>query len=200
MDNFSCPRTCPKFGDRWCRFRPILDFIGPIRVDSETVRITVQLKDHEAVKAAVLELGGEILGIGKHKLFSTTQEGLGFRLKNWRFPLVLGGDDGTQLYYDDYNGRWGNKDDLKALEGEYSIQVAMTRARNLGWQSERIPDGLKVYHPGGGHMEVLRSGTAEAFGFNGVGCHDALVSLGIDGAVTAKAEMCKVENKIMQQF
>lgn len=198
-DNFTCPRTCPQFGDRWCRFRPILDHIGPILVDSETVRIVVKIKDRVALEEAVKELGGTMIGEGIHSVYTNKIFGLGFRLPKWRYPLVLGGDDGS-LSYDNYGGTWGDAKDIDRLNGEYSLQVAASRARDLGWQHEKTSEGLRVYHPNGGHMEVTRHGSAEAFGFNGVGCHDALLALGVEGTVTAKPELGRVECKVGQQI
>src|SRR5207249_1046797 len=86
MLTFDCPRTCPRYGDRWCRFRPLLDCLGPIQVDSHTARIRVEYRDPELLKGAVLSLGWKWLGFARHHLFESEQIGHGFQPTGWKFP------------------------------------------------------------------------------------------------------------------
>ncbi|MFL5342753.1 MAG: hypothetical protein ACJ8F7_21685, partial [Gemmataceae bacterium] len=145
---FDCPRTCPTFGDRWCRFRPLLDALGPVRVDSHTARIKVEYTDPEALRRAVEAMGGVWYGRGHFDLFDTEQDGLGFRLpfangwtaalnprqtarpgepSYWYHPIVLR-DDG-ELAYDEYGGAWGDPAQLQLLKAEYATAVVETRAQ-----------------------------------------------------------------------
>jgi hypothetical protein len=183
---FSCPRTCPAAGDRWCRFRPVLDALGPVRVDSHTVRVAVELRDADALAAAVAALGGQWLGQGEHALYERPEVGLGFRLAGWRYPLVLRAD-GT-LAYDDYQGRWGRVADLDRLQGEYTLALAERRCADLGWQCERQGDRLIVYHPAGGTLTVTAGGEVDADGFVGQGCHDAILTLDLGRVTEAQAK------------
>jgi len=191
---FTCPRTCPRYGDAWCRFRPILDAIGPVKVNSETVTLNVQFQDESAITTAIQAIGGTVLGKGLHKIFDGHYNGLGFTLPNWRKRLVVTADG--KLQYDDYRGAWGNVKDLDRLKSEYSIGVAETKARELGWAFQRESEGLKVFHPAGGEILLRGDLTAEAFGFHGVGCHESLMALGIDGAFAPKAEFNEVQAKV----
>ncbi len=194
QSNFTCPRTCPLVGAFWCRFRPVLDQIGPVRVHSHTATVKVDFADPDALRAAVLAMGGKWLGEGMHRLFSTQHTGLGFTLPGWSYALVA--EKAGTLAYDDFNGHWGNPADLERLKAEYAVSKAETAALALGWQCERTAEGLTVYHPSGGHLTVTGA-TAEAHGFHGQGCHDALLSLGLNlQGLEAKPEFTQVAAEI----
>ncbi len=190
MQPFTCDRTCPLHNETWCRFRPVLDVLGPVQVNSHTVQVKVQLKDPEALKLAVESMSGTWIGMGDHWM-NETHRGHAFKLPNWYKMLILKADG--ELVFDDYKNRWGDVRDIEKLKAEYSISKAILAAQGQGWQYERVPEGLKVYHPSSGHMIIGRNGTAEAFGFSGVGCHDSLMALGIEGEFTAKEELGQVK-------
>jgi len=172
---FTCLRTCPLAGDRWCRFRAVTDQIGSVLVDSHTARIKVEYADAASLQAAVAALGGTWLGHGNHRLFEGQAMGHGFTLPGWQYPIVL--QDG-ELSYDDYSGAWGNVADLERLKVAYTIAKAEQAALMQGWQCERTQDGLTIYHPAGGTL-AIKSGTIDANGFQGQGCHEAILALGL---------------------
>ena len=164
---FSCQRTCTPGHD--CRFTPILRAIGRARVVSHTTRVEVELRDPSALSTAVLKMGGTILGQGHHSLFSTREEGYGFKIPGWMYPLILRNDH--SLAFDSYNGAWGNEADIAKLTAHYAIEAARQAADMQGWNSEEQHDGsLKIEHPSGAHMTVQADGTVEAFGFIGSAC------------------------------
>lgn len=205
---FNCPRTCPQFNDRWCRFRPVLDVLGPIQVDSHTAKVQVEYTDPEALKCAVERMGGIWLGHGEYSLGDTEQKGYGFRLPMangrtkidgkgyWYHPLVLC-DDG-QLAYDEFGGVWGDVKQLPVLKAEYAMAAVETAAANQGWQSERTSEGLVVYHPQGGRLTYSNQGVLEAHEFVGTGCHDAMLQLGLNlTGLTAKPEYAMQKAQVM---
>jgi hypothetical protein len=193
--NFVCPRTCPLVGQRWCRFRPVLDRLGPVRADSHTARIEVDFTDPASFQAAVESLGGTWLGAGTHRLFEGEVAGLGFRLPDWQYPLVLQGDG--QLAYDDYRGCWGNVRDLERLKGAYALCAAEQAARAQGWLTERTGEGLLIHHPTGGTLTVTAGGAVDANGFCGQGCHEAVLQLGLPVTeVQAKPEFGQVAAEV----
>lgn len=197
LKSFDCPRTCPLHNETFCRFRPILDAIGPVHANSHTVSIKVKLQNKEALKASVESMNGTWLGEGTHNLYGSQRyTGVGFTLPNWAYPLVL--EETGELKFDTYRGKPNCRADIDLLNSEYSMQVATIQANSVGWQHERCAEGLKVHHPGSGYMIVGRNGVAEAFGFQGKGCHDALTQLGIDGDFTAKPELNDVQAKVEQ--
>ena len=175
---FDCDRTCPFYERRdWCRFNPLISAIGnKAMVTSHTATVSADYATNkEALKKAVLAMGGQWLGAGIHKLYENDEVGIGFRLPKWRFPLCLR-QDGT-LAYDDYNGRWGTTSDLGLLESHYTRAGIQARADELGWTCQDDGDSLLIFHPSGGTLAVNKSGQLETDGFIGSGCHDAAAQL-----------------------
>jgi len=188
---FSCPRTCPSAGTYFCRFRPLLDRVGPWKANSHTVTVKVEYTDVDALRAAVERMGGIWYGYNeRHDLYDTKQPGYGFRLpmvdgihvntdgkRYWYHPIVLRNDG--DLAYDAYGGLWGDLGQLESLKTEYTIAVCERQAVALGWQAERTAEGLTIYHPTGGQMTVNAAGMIDAAGFKGAACHDAIMQLGL---------------------
>lgn len=187
---FTCPRSCPSARTHWCRFNALFRLIGAPRVHSHTVRVKVDFTDADALRAAVRALNWKWLGQGKHQLYgSNAATGHAFQIPNWRFPCVL--DAAGELHYDDYNGNWGNVADLEQLRAAYLSTRVETAASLLGWQTERTPQGVTVYHPQGGVLTVSHDGVCDTTGFTGTGCHEAREQLGLqaDGAAINKSEI-----------
>lgn len=179
MDNFTCPRTCAFM--ELCRFQPILSAVGSAGVYSHTVKVKVDMTDTETLRRAVEGMGGRWIGQGTHAMFAgQSATGLGFTLPNWRYPLTV--DSAGELHYDDYHGSWGNVADLATLRAEYAFSRAETAAVEQGWQTERTADGLRVYHPSGGILDLSKTMLCETTGFIGSGCHDARLQLGLPAA------------------
>lgn len=175
---FDCPRTCPAFEARdVCRFNLLFSALGVSRVvNSHTTRVSVEFRHADILADAVRALGGSMIGPGAHKLFDRSIiEGVAFNLPRWRFPLIA--TESGQLAYDDFGGSWGDKRDVDRLQVEYSLRCAESAAQSLGWVSERCAEGLRIYHPNGGHLIVGADASVEAFGFHGVGCHDATAEI-----------------------
>jgi hypothetical protein len=194
---FNCDRTCPLYEQvDLCRFNPVFKAIGPVTVTSHTATIKCAFNNPDALAAAVDAMGGKYLGRGIHKLFGSNKaEGLGFTLPGWRYPLVANGE---ALSYDDYNGSWGNVQDIERLKAEYSYRVAEQAAMAQGWATERTEQGLVIHHPSGGTMLVGTAGV-DASGFLGVGCHEAIMALGLEyDQLTAKPEYGQVQANIEQ--
>lgn len=184
MPRFDCPRTCAR--QEICRFQALWAAMGPTKVYSHTVRVAVDYgRSPDALQAAVLRMGGTWLGQGRHKLYEAAENGLGFTLPGWHYPVVLRADG--SLASDDYQGQWGNPADLQTLAKGYALQAARAAAEAQGWMVEETEDGLRVYHPLGGSLTVAADGTVEAFGFDGVGCHDATTTLA--DAIGARREV-----------
>lgn len=175
---FDCPRTCPQFETRdRCRFNSLFASAGvSAAVSSVTVSVAVEFRRLDALTAAVERLGGRVLGFGDWKLYeSETVSGFGFTLPNWRFPLVC--NAAGKLSFDDFEGRWGDPAVVETLRGEYAISAAELAAAAVGWTAERTADGLRVFHPAGGWLDVAKSGAIDAVGFRGVGCHSSAATL-----------------------
>lgn len=164
---------------------------------SHTVKVKVQLSDTDSLSAAVIAMGGSLLGVASHKLYGGNVQGFGFRLPNWRYPLVL--QPSGELAYDDYNGRWGNVSDIDKLTGRYAIHRAHQAAEQLGWMAEFCAEGLRVYHPSGGTL-VVTADQVDALGFSGGACAQASQQLseamGKQVEATVKPEFYEQEQEI----
>lgn len=195
--DFDCPRTCPHFERQdVCRFNAIFDKLGSAVVNSHTVKIKTEFRDDDTLAHAVRSLGGQVLGRSTHKLYERSETGFGFTLPGWRYPLVVTQDG--QLAYDDYRGSWGNVKDLDRLKSEYVLATAEQAAMQQGWLTQRDGETLTVFHPTGGTLVVTPNG-AEANGFLGSGCHDALMALNLPmDQWQAKPEFSQVACEIQQ--
>jgi hypothetical protein len=199
--NFSCQRTCQLVGKFFCKFRPILDLLGPVKVNSHTATIKVAYDDPKAFECAVLSLGGQWYGYGSYNLGDSTQQGYGFRLPMsgrtvgntgfWHHEIVLR-DDG-QLAFDEYGGVWGDVAGLAKLAGAYAVGKAKVQADLLGWQSEPVAGGgITIYHPSGGVLTITADSKVDFDGFMGSNCHKAAAELGlIEESVVMKEVGCQ---------
>ena len=192
---FDCARTCPHHerltrGLYLCRFNPLFSMIGAAEVHSHTVKVKCEITDPRALESAVRSLGWTWHGLKTHQLYSQNREhGHGFTPPNWRFPVVL--TDSASLAFDNYNGAWGDAQDLETLKSAYLSAKIETSAAALGWQCERTPQGITVYHPSGGRLDITSAGLCDTTGFTGTACHEAREALGLatDGPAQNKNEI-----------
>lgn len=153
---------------------------------SHTITVQIEMRDRDAIAAAVTRMGGRVIGEGTHHLYGGEETGYAIHLEGWRYPMVIR-EDGT-LCYDDYHGRWGDPQDIDELQAEYALARAEQECHRLGWYCERQDDGaLLVYHPDGGTLRIEAGGTIDAAGFSGAGCAAATAPLAAAlGSVTAE--------------
>jgi hypothetical protein len=97
---------------------------------SHTMNIQLELHDRDALEAACQRLGLTMTE-GRHKLYSTTEEGIAISLPGWKYPVVIK-EDGS-VAYDNYNGNWGNIQELNKLKAFYGLEKAKAEARKKGY-------------------------------------------------------------------
>jgi hypothetical protein len=98
---------------------------------SHIVTIRTEIRDAAAVDAVCRRLG---LPQPVHEtvpLFSGERTGYTVRLPDWRYPVVCDLAQGT-LAYDDYEGRWGEREHLDRFLQAYAIEKATLEARRHG--------------------------------------------------------------------
>ncbi|MEQ8786547.1 MAG: DUF1257 domain-containing protein [Pirellulaceae bacterium] len=108
---------------------------------SHITTLQVQMRDEQAIRAACQETGAEFLGRGVHTLFgSQTVEGVGFKLSQWRYPLVATED---ALKYDTFCSKAGAGGQLNQFRQSYAKQVVLAQARRKGQHvtEQRQADG-----------------------------------------------------------
>ena len=98
---------------------------------SHIVQIATQVKDGTAVRSACNRLRLPPPIQGTHRLFSGTVSGLGVQLPDWRYPVVCNLSSG-ELKYDDYGGRWGQRQHLDSFLQSYAVEKAKIEARRKG--------------------------------------------------------------------
>jgi hypothetical protein len=65
----------------------------------------------------------------KHRMYNTTEEGIGIRLRGWNYPVVI---NNGKVAYDNFNGRWGDLAELHKLQQAYAVESTLTKARASG--------------------------------------------------------------------
>ena len=158
---------------------------------SHTISVKVELRNREALESAVMALGGRVLGNGTYHLYGGSENGTGFTLPGWRYPLVA--TDSGELKFDSFGGAWGDESDLDRLKEYYALDAVRLEAERLGWYCEPSnTGGLLVHHPSGGTLSVTSSGAIDAAGFMGGGCDAA--SQQLEAALGRRVgQVCKPE-------
>ena len=98
---------------------------------SHILEIKTEVRDEAAVMAACSRLQYPHPTRGTFQLYSSTEEGLGIELPNWKYPVVANTDTG-ELRYDNYEGRWGSQEFLDQLLQIYAVEKAKIEARKKG--------------------------------------------------------------------
>ena len=65
------------------------------------------------------------------KLFSGEVNGLAVQLPDWRYPVVCETTSG-QVKFDNYNGRWGDQQELDRFLQVYTVEKTKLEARRKG--------------------------------------------------------------------
>ena len=109
---------------------------------SHIVQIKTQVRDAEAVHAACRRLGlGEPVQ-GTTRLYSNEVTGLAVQFPGWRYPAVCQLDTG-QIQFDNFQGNWGEQQELDRFLQSYSVEKAKLEARKRGHSvsEQQLQDG-----------------------------------------------------------
>lgn len=87
---------------------------------SQTVK--VEVKVGEALEAAAREMKAKNFSssVSSVRLYDGTYEGMFVHFEGWNYPVVFN-DRGA--IYDDYNGRWGKKEDVTRFQQVYAANA-----------------------------------------------------------------------------
>ena len=79
---------------------------------------------------------------GTATLFSAEATGLLVKLPDWLYPVVCDTATG-QVHYDNYNGAWGQQEQLDRFLQAYAVERAHIEARKQGHSAfeQVLPDG-----------------------------------------------------------
>jgi hypothetical protein len=84
-----------------------------------------------AVQAACRRLGLPAAVEQSVNLFSAQAHGFAVQLPGWRYPVVCNVTTG-ELKYDNFNGRWGDQEQLDRFLQSYAVEIAKLEARKRG--------------------------------------------------------------------
>ncbi len=98
---------------------------------SHIVTVKTEVRDATAVRAACQRLKLPEPTSGKVKLFSGEVNGLAVQLPDWRYPVVCETTSG-QVKFDNYNGRWGDQQELDRFLQVYTVEKTKLEARRKG--------------------------------------------------------------------
>lgn len=98
---------------------------------SHIVSIKTEIRDQHAVAAACHRLRWPEPVHGRHRLFSTTVEGLAVTAPRWQYPIVCDLTTG-ELSYDNFEGRWGDPVELDRFKQSYAVEKTKLEARKQG--------------------------------------------------------------------
>jgi len=98
---------------------------------SHIVSVRTEIRDQQAAESACSRLKWPQPVLGKHRLFSTTVEGLGVQAPRWQYPIVCNLQTG-ELSYDNFEGRWGDPAELDRFKQSYAVEKTKLEARKQG--------------------------------------------------------------------
>ena len=105
---------------------------------SHIVTVKTEIRDPTALAAACRRLGLAEPVQGKARLFTTEAEGLIVNLPDWRYPVVID-PAARQIRYDNYNGAWGDQEQLDRLLQAYAVEKSKLEARRAGHMVTETP-------------------------------------------------------------
>lgn len=110
---------------------------------SHTVSVTTAVTNEAHLRAAAAAVQAEILGVGRHQVYSSQHTGFGVKLRDWRHPVVFDFNAKT-VKYDNYGGSWGDIARFDELTQQYNAAVTEEQMRLEGFprmQERVLADG-----------------------------------------------------------
>lgn len=98
---------------------------------SHIVQIQTEIRDPVAIRAACERLQLPPPVFGETQLFSSKAIGWTVQLPDWRYPVVC--DVNTaKLAFDNFEGRWGERQQLDRFLQGYAVEKTRLEARKRG--------------------------------------------------------------------
>ena len=104
---------------------------------SHIVTIQTRIRDRQALEAACRRLKLPSAKEATVDFFSGSVHGWAVELPGWVYPVVVDPASG-QLHYDNYEGRWGQEQELHRLLQAYAVEKAKLEARRQGYRCHEI--------------------------------------------------------------
>ena len=98
---------------------------------SHIVTIATEVRDAAAIRAACRRLSINQPEEGTFTLFSGKATGIAVRLPDWTYPVVCDIATG-KLKYDNFEGRWGNQQELDRFMQAHAVEKARLESNKRG--------------------------------------------------------------------
>jgi hypothetical protein len=98
---------------------------------SHIVTIHAEIRDPAALRLACRRNQLDAPVQGTAKLFSSEASGYLVHLPRWRYPVVCDTDSGN-VFFDNYEGHWGEQFHLDRLRQSYATEKCKLEARRQG--------------------------------------------------------------------
>src|SRR5260370_37544821 len=95
---------------------------------SHIVTVSTEVRDPTAIEAACRRLGLPEPVHGTAKLFTAEVTGLLVKLPDWLYPVVCD-TASDQLHFHNYNGAWGQQEQLDRLLHAFDVEQSHISAR-----------------------------------------------------------------------
>ena len=121
---------------------------------SHIVHIQTEVRDPVAIRAACERLQLPEPVYGTAQLFSSPATGWQVRLPEWQYPVVCDVHS-SRIAYDNFEGRWGRRQELDRFLQGYVVEKAKIEARRQNYtvSEQAVADGsIKLTIHTGGHF------------------------------------------------
>jgi len=102
----------------------------------------LSLDDISALAKACAELNLTMVENDNVRLYSGMVKGTSIKLPGWDYPVVITPDG--KIKYDNYNGNWGNIDELNKLIQKYNYEVVVDALENEDYIYEEVEEDDEI--------------------------------------------------------
>lgn len=96
-----------------------------------TIEVDLDLGDVTAFNRACQRVNAEFLPTQTVKLYETKHIGHAARLQGWMYPIVYDQDQ-QKTFFDNYNGAWGDPQELDRFMQAYAVEKTLLTAQEQG--------------------------------------------------------------------
>lgn len=111
---------------------------------SHQTTLDTEIKDLAALESAAEHLGYRVEHNATVQLYERTarhENCTAVHIPGWRYPVAV--SDG-KIYYDNYEGEWGDVKQLNAFRQRYARDVAVKTAKARGYRVTETTEGGKL--------------------------------------------------------
>ncbi|MFW6007897.1 MAG: hypothetical protein ACOCP8_01420 [archaeon] len=105
---------------------------------SHLATVEIEFNDIETLKKTCEKLGIKHEMVKNFEFYDgSKRSGLALYFDGWRYPVVVS-ENGSEIYMDDYNGAWGDINDLNQVKQHYGVEMTKKLARRKGYSYQEV--------------------------------------------------------------